>query len=920
MPDFRNFVRERLRDCQLSPEREAEIIDEISEDLHDRYRALRSAGSSDEEAWRAVVAGFKSRDLAELRAVERSWSEPVAPGGGNGRRFGAMLWQDLKYGLRILRMSPGFTLICIVSLTLGIGANTAIFQLIDAVRMRTLQVKDPQQLANIDIAHAGRSGTSFWFTKNFSYGIWEQIDVQQQGFSSVAAWGKTAFNLNTAGEPKYARGLWVSGRFFDVLGIQPMLGRLFSPADDQPGCGLGGAVLSYAFWQREYGGLKTAIGQNLTLDGHSFQIIGVTPSTFSGLLVGEQFDVALPLCAEDIMDAGPYNMHNPTYWFLDAIGRLKPEWTLQRASTQLEAISPAVFSATLPATYDAVDRENYLKFRLRAEPVATGLSRLREQYSTSLWLLLGLSGLVLLIACANIATLMMARAGVRQREIAVRIALGASRLRIVHQLATESLLLAAVGALCGAIVAPLLSRTLISLLSTEGNPIFLDLHPDWKVLAFTAAAAALACVIFGLMPTMQAAQTAPAEAMKAGGREVATGLSRFKARRAIVIGQVSISLLLLTSSLLFVRTFSNLITLNPGFDPDHILIADVNFSSLQLPQQRVAEYREELLQRLRAIPEVAGAAENKEVLLSGGGWDDYVSIEGTSIQRQTSDFNSVTPGYFATLRIPLLAGRDFTTLDSPASPRVAIVNEAFAGKFFGGTNPVGRHFQLRQAEEANQPDLDYQIIGLVGNTKYLDLREEFPPIAFVAMSQPHDKALEADATIMIRSDAPASTLVPVIRNTLLQINPRLVIEFTEFKSLIRVRLTRERLMAMLAGFFGGLAVLLATIGVYGVISYMVVRRRSEIGIRMALGATRGRVLAMVVSEAGKLLTAGAVLGTALTLIAAPATRAFLFGLQPGDPATIATAGLGLAAVGVLASLLPAGRAAKLDPMAALRDE
>jgi predicted permease len=707
MRDFRNFVRERLRDYQLSPEREAEIVDEISEDLRDRYRALLSSGSSDEEAWRTVAADFEQHDLAELRAVERRWSEPIVPGNGNARRFGPMFWQDLKYGLRTLRKSPGFTLVCVLSLTLGIGANTAIFQLIDAVRMRTLPVKDPQHLANIELISQGRSGTSFSFTKNFSYGIWEQIDARQQGFSSVAAWGKTAFNLTTGGEPKYARGLWVSGRFFDVLGIQPTVGRLFSRADDQPGCGLGGAVLSYAFWQREYGGLRTAIGQKLTLNGHTLQIIGITPSSFSGLLVGEQFDVAVPLCAEKIIDAGPYNMHNPTYWFLDAIGRLKSGWTLQRASTQLEAISPAVFSATLPAIYDAVDRGNYLKFRLRAVSTATGLSRLRAQYGTSLWLLLGLSGLVLLIACANIATLMMARAGVRQREIAVRIALGASRLRIIHQLATESLLLAVLGALCGAIVAPVLSRTLISLLSTEGNPIFLDLQPDWRVLTFTAAAAALTCVTFGLMPTMQAAQTAPAEAMKAGGREVATGLFRFKARRGIVIGQVSISLLLLTSALLFVRTFSNLITLNPGFDPDHILITDVNFSSLQLPQQRVTEYREELLQRLRAIPEVAGAAENEEVLLSGSGWDDYVSIEGTSIQRQISDFNSVTPGYFATLRIPLLAGRDFTTLDSPASPRVAIVNETFARKIFGGANPVGRHFQLRQAEEAYLPDVDY---------------------------------------------------------------------------------------------------------------------------------------------------------------------------------------------------------------------
>jgi putative ABC transport system permease protein len=917
MRDFQELIRERLRKCKLSPVREAEIVDEMAEHLRDRYQALRSAGASDEEALRAVTAELEQRDLAqELSAVEQSWIEPIAPGSGNTGGFWRTLWQDVRYGLRVLRLNPGFALICALSLALGIGANTAIFQLIDAVRMRTLPVKDPQRLVNIDIDHEGRSGTSFWYTKNFSNSIWKQIRDQQQGFSSVAAWGKTAFNLNTSGEAKYARGLWVSGSFFEVLGIEPVLGRLFSPQDDQPGCGPTGAVLSYAFWQREYGGQATTIGQELMLQGHPFQIIGVTPSSFSGLLVGEQFDIALPLCAENVVDPRPYNLDNPTYWFLDAIGRLKPDWTLRRASAQLETISPAVFSATLPAVYDAVDREKYLKFRLHAVPAATGVSRLREQYDTPLWLLLGISGLVLLIACANIATMMMARASVRQREIAVRLALGASRGRVIHQLAAESLLLAAIGALGGVIIAQILSRTLVSFLNTQGNAIFLDLQPDWRVLAFTVAVAAITCLLFGLVPTMQAAQTPPAEAMKAGGRGITTGLSRFRVRRAVVIAQVSISLLLLTGALLFARTFNNLLTVNPGFDPDRILVTEVDFSSLKLPEQRMVEYREELLERVRAIPGVLGAAENKEVLLSGSGWNDYVSIEGTSIQRAISDFNSVTPGYFATLRIPLLAGRDFTTLDSLTSPRVAIVNETFARQFFGGASPVGRTFKVHQ--EANHPYLEYQVIGLAGNTKYLDLREDFPPIAFVAMSQ--RKMPEAEATIMIRSNASPANLVPAIRNALSQATPQLVLQFTVLKTAIGERLTRERLMAMLAGFFGGLAVLLAMIGVYGVISYMVVRRRNEIGIRMALGATRGHILAMVVSEAGKLLLVGIAIGAGLTLAAAPAARAFLYGLKPGDPLTLAIAALSLATVALLASFLPARRAAGLNPMAALRDE
>jgi predicted permease len=388
-------------------------------------------------------------------------------------------------------------------------------------------------------------------------------------------------------------------------------------------------------------------------------------------------------------------------------------------------------------------------------------------------------------------------------------------------------------------------------------------------------------------------------------------------RRAIVIAQVSISLLLLSGALLFTRTFSNLLHVDPGFDPDHILITDVDFSLLQMPPERMPEFRQELLERVRSLPSVVSATGNEEVLLSGSGWNDYVSIAGTSIERTQSDFNAVTPGYFETLRIPLLAGRDFNSLDTAASPRVAIVNQVFAKTFFNGSNPIGRTFTVKHP--SNDPALEYQVIGVAGNTKYLDLREDFPPIAFVPMAQ--RKTPEPGATITVRSQpGAASTLPDAIRSALLQINPGLILEFTDLKAAIRQRLTRERLMTVLAGFFAALAVLLAGIGVYGVSSYMVSQRRNEIGIRMALGATRGRILALVMAEAARLLAVGVAIGVFLTLSAAPTARAFLFGLQPRDPLTLAIAVAGLAVVAIMASLLPARRAARVDPMIALRDE
>ena len=918
MPDWKHDIAGYLRQLNLDAPREAEIVEEISQHLNDRYEELLSSGRSEAEARQAALAELSGGAFtARLRPLLRSARavEPLAAGEPAGLLSG--LGKDLRFALRQLRLSPGFAIVAILSLALGIGANTAIFQLLDAVRLRTLPVKDPQQLATVRFTYAphGRSGTFHGTFANLTISQWEQIQAQQQGFSSIAAWSGTEFNLNASGQARFVPALYVSGNFFQTLGVGAAAGRLLEPADDQRGCGAGAAVLSYSFWQREFGGQASALGRTLSLSGQTFQIVGVTDSSFYGVQVGRTFDVALPLCAERLIDGESAIYNNPMGWWLSAIGRLKLGWTVERASAQLAAISPGLVQATVPPKYDAQTRKDYLEMRLGAEPGATGVSQLRKEYSTPLWLLMGIAGVVLLIACANLANLMLARAAARQREMAVRLALGASRSRLIHQMLTESFLLAVLGAAAGGLLAQALSRTLVAFLTQQNSsPIFMDLGLDWHVLAFTSGLAILTCILFGLTPALQASGTAPGEVMKATSRAVTSGPRRFGLRRALVVSQVALSLVLVVAAVLFVRTFSNLVNLDAGFQQDHLLLADIDYSTLKLPKERRVSYKLDLLAQIRAIPGVQGAAALQIVPLGGRFWNDNIEISGSG-KKGVPFFNQVTPGFFRTMGTPLIAGRDFQETDDASAPRVAIVNQEFARKFLDGANPVGRTFKM--VPDDGKPQ-QLQIIGLVGNTKYGDLRESDSPLVYLAEAQTAQPDMEAQ--IVIRSDTDLESLTTAVKRVVAQASPEAVLDFAVFRTAVREGLLRERLMATLSGFFGGLAALLAVIGLYGVISYMVVRRRNEIGIRMALGAGRGQIVAMVMGEAGILLGIGVAIGAALSLAAGSAMRTLLFGITPHDPITLVLAIAGLAAVAALASLLPAQRAATLDPMVALRDE
>ncbi len=827
-------------------------------------------------------------------------------------------WQDLRFGARLLRLNLGFATVAIASLALGIGVNTTIFQLLDAFRMRALPVKEPQRLARVQIANRDWGVGSFSSSyPELTNPLWEQLRGHQQAFSGIAAWSDMDFNLSRGGEVRWARGLWVSGGFFNVLGVEPVLGRVFTTVDDRRGCASPGAVISYAFWQREFGGDPSVIGRALTLEGHPFEVIGVTPARFFGVEVGSSFDVAIPICAEPVVRAGGSFLDGRHQWWLAAIGRLKPGWSLAQATAHLSAISPALFEATFPTGYGS-DMHGYLSLKLGAFSADKGFSSMRGGSANPLSILMASTGLVLLIACANLANLMLARASAREREIAVRLAIGASRGRLIRQLLSESLLLSSIGAILGALLAPVFARILISLFVTQDNQVFIDLTVDWRVLAFTGGLAVLTCILFGLTPALRATRTEPGAAMKSGGRGMTTAREGFGLRRVLVVSQVALSLVLLVGALLFVRSFRNLLTLDTGFHQEGILVAALDPRRLDLPKERRFPLRREIIHRLRAIPGVEAAADASVIPVGGTSWTMGVRVDARRAEQTgSSRFNWVGPEFFKTMGIPLLAGRAFDDRDTTNSPNVAIVNETFARRLLDGANPIGKNF--RTIAEPGYPETGYQIVGMVKDTRYQSLRESQQAICFAPSSQ-YPLGNGPFAQILIRSNVPLPGLIAAVKSAIGEVSPDIFIHFRVFQTMIRDRLVEDRAMATICGVFGLLATLLAVIGLYGVMSYLVARRRGEIGIRMALGANGGDVSRMILREAGLLLAIGLGAGTALSLAASTAASKLLFGLKAHDPATLALAVIALTTAALAASYLPARRAARLDPMVALREE
>jgi putative ABC transport system permease protein len=824
--------------------------------------------------------------------------------------------QDLRFGLRMLSKNRGFTAVAVLSLALGIGANTAIFQLVNAVRLKTLPVREPQQLVNIRLndmeAARGFKPSPYAAVTN---PIWEQIRDRQDAFSGIAAWGRSDFNLAQGGEVRNATGLWVSGDFFNVLGVQPELGRLLATSDDQRGCAAPGAVISHSFWQSEYGGDPNVIGRKVTLSDKPFEIIGVTPKSFFGLEVGRTFDVALPLCADAIVAGKNTRLDSGFNWWLMITGRLKPGWTIAQATAQLQSLSPALFQQTLPPNYPPVSVDKYLNSKLEAVEGGSGYSTLRENYERPLWLLLAIAGLVLLIACANLANLLLARASTREREIAVRQAVGASRARIIRQLLVETLLLTVSGTALAVLLAQALSRFLVSLIGTGANAVFLDLTPDWRVLGFTAAVAAVTCLLFGLTPALRATRVDIGAVMKATGRGLTAGGGRLSLRRALVVIQVALSLVLVASALLFMRSLNKLLTLDPGFNSENLLVARISFRRLDIPPERRIEFKSQMLERLKAVPGVQGVTESDTIPLTGGGRNNVVWVEGKPDDKVNVSFNRVGIDYFQTLQVPLRMGREFSSQDTLSSPRVAIVNETFARQL-QESNPVGRRVVVETTP--TEPETTYEIVGLVRDAKFEVLKEN--PIAMVYLPALQDPDPATWRQFLVRSSLPQAEITASVSRALNEVNPSMDTVFEWFQTMVHGSMLRERLMATLSGFFGVLALVLAIIGLYGILSYAVASRTNEIGIRIALGARTREVVTLVVREALLLVVVGVVAGIPAVFVVARFASTLLFDLSPSDPLSLTLAGLVMLAIALIAAYLPARRATKIDPLVALRYE
>jgi predicted permease len=826
-------------------------------------------------------------------------------------------WRDLRYGMRVLVRQPAFAVVAILSLALGVGANTAIFQLIDTVRLRTLPVENPDQLARVAV-DAGDSGRTGRFTSRYSqltFPLYERIRDEQQSFSSLAAWGPMQVDLSTSGESRPAQGMWVSGNFFSTLGVTPAAGRLIGPEEDRPGCPTPAAVISYPFWHREYAGRVDIIGQSIRLDGHQFPIAGVTPAAFYGIEVGRQFDVAVPICSERVIRGEKRSaLQSSDWWWLAAFGRLKPGVSFERANAELNALAGGIFAATVPAGFTPTDAKNYLAFRLKADELDKGFSSLRGEYGEPLLLLLGLAGLVLLIACGNLANLMLARASAREREMAVRLAIGASRFALLRQLMCESLIVAVAGAGLGAWLAQSLSRMLVSFLSNAQNPLMLDLTlGNWRVLGFTIGLAVLTCLLFGLVPAWRATRTAPAMATRASGRST-EGRAGFTLRRVLVVGQLAVSLVLLVGALLFVRTFQNLASVDVGFTTTGVVATNFDFRRANLPPETHPEFHRAMIERVRTVPGVAGVTPVFIVPVSGSGWNQTLIVDG-KVQEGYPNINLVGRDFFGLLDIPITAGRTFSETDTPASPRMAVVNQAFVAKYLSDRDPIGRVFRFELGP--GEVDRPMQVVGVVGNTKYSGLRQATGPIIFLNYAQEAEPG--ASVTALVRLARPETPIIRELVSVAAAANPNILVTATNMDTLIGDSLVRERMMAMLSGFFGMLAAMLAAIGLYGVMSYMVAQRRQEIGIRMALGAGQGRVLRMVFGESSLLVIVGVIAGAGLAVYASRYAKSLLFGLTPNDPITIAAAVAGLAVIGCASAFIPAWRAARVAPTTALRD-
>ena len=832
--------------------------------------------------------------------------------------------QDLRSAIRMVRTSPAFTAVITLTVALGIGTNTAIFSIVNSLLLRSLPVAEPERLVTISSDTAISRG--FTAGAGWNYAMWERLRQRVEAFDGAFAWTVRRLNLARAGEMQPVDGVFASGDFFTTLGVPAILGRTFTATDDVRGGGPDGpvAVISYGLWQRRFGGAANVIGAPLLINGVAFTIIGVTPPEFLGLEVGRTFEVTLPLGTEPLISGKNSMLDQPRALFLVIVLRLKRDQSFEAATAAIRAMQPQILGIAPEAL--AQFQPAFLREPFTVVPAAGGTSGaaagmpgLRQRYERPLLTILAASAVVLLITCVNIANLLLARATARRHELSVRLAVGASRWRLARQLLVESVFLAGIGAIIGLMFAVWGGRTLVAQLSTSVDRVVLDLRLDWRVMAFAAAMALATAAVFGAVPAFRATRVAPIDALKDQGRSAAAH-GRLNVSSRLVVAQVALSLVLVVVAGLFVQTFDRLANLPLGFDPERVLLVNVDTARARInPANRTLFYHQ-LVAAVAMVPGVAGAAGSLWTPAGGGGAGLMVDARGRSVDPERRVVaNFITPGWFAAYGIAIRAGRDVTDRDTADALPVAVVNETFARRFLPGRNAVGETFD----DSASSVLKNRTAVGVVGDAIYGSLRDTAPPTIYVPLAQ--SDALQppgrTSITIGVRPvDGSPMPVVPQAAAVLTAVDPDLVFSFRPLADQVSASLAQERLVAMLSGFFGALALLLAGLGLYGVTSYSVGRRRAEIGIRMALGAQRADVLGMVLGHSAVLSGVGILLGLAGAAAVTRYFKGMLFGVTALDPTTFIAVSVAFATVALLAAFVPARRATKVDPLIALRSE
>jgi putative ABC transport system permease protein len=833
------------------------------------------------------------------------------------------IFQDVCYTLRQLRRSPGFTAVAVLTLALGIGANTGIFTLVNAVLLKSLPVPDPEQLVLVTEGD--------WRPQNtrFSYPMFQTSRASMPSGSELAAisWPVSFYASFGGGQPEMVTGQLVSGNYFQTLGTRAALGRLLYESDDRIPGGRPVAVISYGCWERRFGRDPNVIGRKLVVNGMPLQVVGVAVQGFFGAQVGTAPEFWMPTTmqaavryAQHYSQGEAANIDKP--WveqsdirWLQFVIRARGPKAVSQASAALNQVFHLNREQSVASIKDPQEREAVLRSHLQLVPGGRGLPTLREGFSRPLLALMAVVGIILLIACANLANLLLARAAAREREIAVRLSIGASRARLVRQLLVECTLLSISGTMLGSVVAYWLTDILPKWASSGSAPIPLSLTPDARVLFFSAAIAVFTAIAFGLAPALQGTRVEPIQALKAGGRAIPTGTgARWSLKQTLVALQVALSLVLLVGAGLFVRTLRNFTHLDPGFDRDHLVSVELDTHLVGYSQPQLSSLYRRLIERVEALPGVRSASLVSCELASGCGDASDIYLPGVPHSSGETDAQErrVSQDFFATTGIPLLEGRSFADSDTINSPQVAVVNQAFVRQFLHGKDPLGQYYGYDAANPYR-----FQIVGIVKDSRVNDIREDAPPTIYHSLSQ---DVIDVES-LNVRTFGDPAQLIAATREAVRSVDPNLPIgDSSTVAVTVSDSLAQQRLIAQLTSIFGGLALGLACLGLYGVMSYTVAYRTSELGIRLALGSSRHSVLWLVMRQSIALGAAGIAGGLLLSFLSAHAVRSLLFGLGPYDPVTMFMAAAVLFGVSLASGLMPAWRASKVDPMVALRYE